>query len=233
MLLSGQTCVKPVFGSAPALHRARAFKSCRPQYSRHVVMMAERPRQDDNPADEAAAKVEDQLQGFVQATKENSGLFQDTISQQAGNKTGKKGSPVDESGAAGGIQSDLSPRRRVFRLSRSNCQVQLHRCLMLIVSWHFAEAMAPGGLVPEITNGRGAMAAMLIAFVKEVTTGKPVAEQIKSDPIFIAIIFGLIIVGSIVPVFRGADLDRKGAGPFTPRAEIWNGRVVSFVADPR
>ncbi|KAL0038857.1 hypothetical protein WJX79_010905 [Trebouxia sp. C0005] len=129
-------------------------------------MMAERPRQDDNPADEAAAKVEDQLQGFVQATKENSGLFQDTISQQAGNKTGKKGSPVDESGAAG-------------------------------------EAMSPGGLVPEITNGRGAMAAMLIAFVKEVTTGKPVAEQIK-----------------------GADLDRKGAGPFTPRAEIWNGRVA-------
>jgi len=31
--------------------------------------------------------------------------------------------------------------------------------------------MSPGGLVPEITNGRGAMAAMLIAFVKEVTSG--------------------------------------------------------------
>ena len=90
----------------------------------------------------------------------------------------------------------------------------------------FAEAMSPGGLVPEITNGRGAMAAMLIAFVKELTTGKPVAEQIKSDPIFIAVVFGLIIVGSIVPVFRGADLNQKGAGPFTPRAEIWNGRVV-------
>ena len=88
--------------------------------------------------------------------------------------------------------------------------------------------MSPGGLVPEITNGRGAMAAMLIAFVKELTTGKPVAEQIKSDPIFIVIVFGLIIVGSIAPVFRGADLNRKGAGPFTPRAEIWNGRVVSF-----
>lgn len=91
-----------------------------------------------------------------------------------------------------------------------------------------AEAMSPGGLVPEITNGRGAMAAMLIAFFKEVTTGKPVADQIKSDPIFIAIVFGAIIVGSIVPVFRGADLNRKGAGPFTPRAEIWNGRVVSL-----
>lgn len=91
-----------------------------------------------------------------------------------------------------------------------------------------AEAMSPGGLVPEITNGRGAMAAMLIAFVKELTTGKPVGEQIKSDPIFIVIVFGLIIVGSIVPVFRGADLNQKGAGPFTPRAEIWNGRVVCF-----
>ena len=90
----------------------------------------------------------------------------------------------------------------------------------------FAEAMSPGGLVPEITNGRGAMAAMLIAFVKELTTGKPVAEQIKSDPIFIVVIFGLIILGSVAPVFRGADLNQKGAGPFTPRAEIWNGRVV-------
>ena len=92
--------------------------------------------------------------------------------------------------------------------------------------------MSPGGLVPEITNGRGAMAAMLIAFVKELTTGKPVGEQIKSDPIFIVVVFGLIVVGSIVPVFRGADLNQKGAGPFTPRAEIWNGRVVcSFLHD--
>ena len=90
--------------------------------------------------------------------------------------------------------------------------------------------MSPGGMVPEITNGRGAMAAMLIAFVKELTSGKPVAEQIKSDPIFIVIIFGLIILGSVAPVIRGADLDRKGAGPFTPRAEIWNGRVVSLCA---
>lgn len=87
--------------------------------------------------------------------------------------------------------------------------------------------MSPGGMVPEITNGRGAMTAMLIAFVKELTTGKQVAEQIKSDPIFILAVFGTIIVASVIPVFRGADLDQKGAGPFTPRAEIWNGRLVS------
>ena len=103
MLLSAQTCVKPVVGRAPALHRARAFRSCRPQHNRNVVMMAERPRQDDNPADKAAAQVEDKLEGFVQATKENSGLFQDTIGQQPGNKDAKKGSIVDESGQAGGV----------------------------------------------------------------------------------------------------------------------------------
>lgn len=65
-------------------------------------MMAERPRQDDNPADEAFAKLEDNLEGFVEQTKENSGLFKDTISQQPGNKAKSKGSPVDESGQAGG-----------------------------------------------------------------------------------------------------------------------------------
>ena len=63
--------------------------------------MAERPRQDDNPADEAFAKLEDNLEGFVEQTKENSGLFQDTISQQPGNKGKGKGSPIDESGQAG------------------------------------------------------------------------------------------------------------------------------------
>lgn len=105
MLLSAQTCVKPVVGRAPALHRARAFRSCRPQYNRNVVMMAERPRQDDNPADKAAAQVEDKLEGFVQATKENSGLFKDTISQQPGNKDAKKGSIIDESGEAGGVHA--------------------------------------------------------------------------------------------------------------------------------
>jgi len=188
MLLAGQTVVTPVVSRASAVHQTRAFRPCRPSL-RRVVMMAERPRQDDNPADEAFAKLEDNLEGAIQASKENSGLFKDTISQQPGNKTGKKGSPIDESGQAG-------------------------------------EAMSPGGLVPEITNGRGAMAAMLIAFVKELTTGKPVAEQIKSDPIFILAVFGTIIVASIIPVFRGADLNQKGAGPFTPRAEIWNGRLA-------
>ena len=105
MLLSAQTCARPVVGRAPALHRARSFRLCRPQYNRNVVMMAERPIQDDNPAEKAAAQVEDKLEGFVQQTKENSGLFQDTISQQPGNRGAGKGSPIDDSGKAGGARS--------------------------------------------------------------------------------------------------------------------------------
>ena len=101
MSLAQQTCLSSTMRSASAFTRARTFRSCRPQ--RHIVRMAERPIQDDNPAEKAAAKVEDNLEGFVQQTKENSGLFQDTISQQPGNKGREKGSPVDESGAAGGI----------------------------------------------------------------------------------------------------------------------------------
>ena len=100
MLLAGQTVLKPVVSRASAVHQTRAFRPCRPSL-RRVVMMAERPRQDDNPADEAFAKLEDNLEGAIQASKENSGLFKDTISQQPGNK-GTKGSPIDESGKAGG-----------------------------------------------------------------------------------------------------------------------------------
>ena len=33
--------------------------------------------------------------------------------------------------------------------------------------------------------------------------------------------FGLIILASVIPIIRGADLSAKGAGPFTPRAEVW------------
>ena len=107
MMLSQQICCRPATHSVPALHRARVFRSCRP--ARHVVKMAERPIQDDNPAEKAAARVEDNLEGFVQQTKENSGLFQDTISQQPGNKDARKGSPVDESGAVGGRVSKYGP----------------------------------------------------------------------------------------------------------------------------
>jgi len=94
----------------------------------------------------------------------------------------------------------------------------------------FADTMSFAGLAPEVINGRGAMVGMLAAFVAELSTRDPVLVQIQRAPVLIIAIFGLIIVGSVVPIVRKADLSAKGAGPFTPRAEVWNGRLamVSF-----
>lgn len=96
----------------------------------------------------------------------------------------------------------------------------------------FADTMSFAGLAPEIINGRGAMIGMLAAFGAELRTHEPVLKQIQTGPVLVLGTFGLIILASVIPIARGADLGRKGAGPFTPRAEVWNGRLamVSFAA---
>ena len=62
---------------------------------------------------------------------------------------------------------------------------------------------------------RAAMFAMLAAFGAEVRTGAPLFVQIQQTPVAIAAAFATIIIASVIPVLRGANLDRDGAGPFT------------------
>mmetsp|Transcript_7330 Transcript_7330/g.21638 ORF Transcript_7330/g.21638 Transcript_7330/m.21638 type:complete len:178 (-) Transcript_7330:1015-1548(-) len=90
----------------------------------------------------------------------------------------------------------------------------------------FADTMSFAGLAPEIINGRGAMVGMLTAFVAELSSRDPVLVQIQRAPVLILAVFGTIILASIIPIVRKADLSKKGAGPFTPRAEVWNGRLA-------
>ena len=59
------------------------------------------------------------------------------------------------------------------------------------------------------------MFAMLAAFGAEVRTGAPLFVQIQQAPVAIAAAFATIIIASVIPVLRGANLDRDGAGPFT------------------
>jgi len=94
----------------------------------------------------------------------------------------------------------------------------------------FADTMSFAGLAPEIINGRGAMVGMLAALGAEINTHQPILKQIQTAPVLVLGAFGTIILASIIPIVRGADLAKKGAGPFTPRAEVWNGRLamVSF-----
>jgi len=82
------------------------------------------------------------------------------------------------------------------------------------------------GLLPEIINGRAAMFAMLAVFGAELNKGTPLFIQIQQAPKAIVATFLIIIAASIIPVVRGADLNIDGAGPFTQRAEVWNGRTA-------
>ena len=66
--------------------------------------------------------------------------------------------------------------------------------------------------------GRAAMLGMLAAFGAELATKEPIAAQAQKAPLLIGATFVTIIIASVIPVFRGADLNQKGAGPFTPRA---------------
>ncbi len=59
------------------------------------------------------------------------------------------------------------------------------------------------------------MFAMLAAFGAEVRTGAPVFVQIQQTPLFIGLAFATIIIASVIPVARKANLDRDGFGPFT------------------
>ena len=59
------------------------------------------------------------------------------------------------------------------------------------------------------------MFAMLAAFGAEARTGTPLFVQIQQTPVAIAAAFATIIIASVIPVIRGANLNRDGAGPFT------------------
>lgn len=100
------------------------------------------------------------------------------------------------------------------------------------VVWN-AEAGSFSGLVPELANSRAAMVGMLAAFGAEVATREPIFVQIQKAPVPILATFALIILGSFAPIIRGADVANiQGAGPFTQRAEIWNGRYGCCTVQP-
>ncbi|KAK9785437.1 hypothetical protein WJX73_010148 [Symbiochloris irregularis] len=96
----------------------------------------------------------------------------------------------------------------------------------------FEEAMSFSGPVPERANSRLAMLAFMAAAGAEIATGSPVAAQLKKSPWLIAGSFVLFMVASVIPILRGEDPNKKGVGPFTPQAELWNGRLamMGFIA---
>ena len=110
------------------------------------------------------------------------------------------------------------------------------------------EANAPSEAKPfsllngmsEIMNGRAAMLGMLAAVVSELSSGKGVWTQIFAryeDGDLVAsssgtsvLLYGFVVVfvtvGSLSHKLQGADPDSRSFGPFSPNAELMNGRLA-------
>ncbi|BBN09292.1 hypothetical protein MPTK1_4g18560 [Marchantia polymorpha subsp. ruderalis] len=85
------------------------------------------------------------------------------------------------------------------------------------------------GAAPETINGRLAMVGILWAAVAEKMSGLTVYEQLYTQGtglVFYMALVPLIAYASIVPMLNGESTDARSFGPFTARAERWNGRLA-------
>jgi hypothetical protein len=76
----------------------------------------------------------------------------------------------------------------------------------------------------ELINGRLAMMGFLWATIQEAQTGDMFLSQALHAPVYHYLWALLWVYASMVPIMHGALLEPFG--PFTPRAEIANGRAA-------
>lgn len=74
------------------------------------------------------------------------------------------------------------------------------------------------------------MLGIVWAFFAEKATGLTVIEQLTAPgqtglPAFIGAV-QLFTYASLIPIFNGESTDARSFGPFTARAERWNGRLA-------
>eukprot|EP01024_Parvocaulis_polyphysoides_P061322 TRINITY_DN677_c0_g1_i3.p3 TRINITY_DN677_c0_g1~~TRINITY_DN677_c0_g1_i3.p3 ORF type:complete len:126 (-),score=32.44 TRINITY_DN677_c0_g1_i3:209-550(-) len=94
----------------------------------------------------------------------------------------------------------------------------------------FGDLMAFSGPAPEIINGRLAMLGFVAAVFAELGSGASVLKQWSIEPTLINATFLLFIIASFVPLVK--NVEEQSFGPFTPKAERWNGRaaMIGFAA---
>jgi hypothetical protein len=88
----------------------------------------------------------------------------------------------------------------------------------------FGDVMNFSGLGPERINGRLAMLGFVAAAGAELSSNEAVTAQISDAAGPIAGAFALFIAASLIPMLKGAKLE--SFGPFTPNAEMLNGRAA-------
>ncbi|KAL3131353.1 hypothetical protein ABBQ38_000638 [Trebouxia sp. C0009 RCD-2024] len=80
------------------------------------------------------------------------------------------------------------------------------------------------GPAPEIINGRLAMLGIIAAAVNEAKYSETVAQQVPHVALRLVLMTLIVSYSSLVPILKGAK--SEAFGPFTPRAEITNGRAA-------
>jgi len=94
----------------------------------------------------------------------------------------------------------------------------------------FLSVFAFDGAAPETINCRLAMLGMVWAFFAEKATGLTVVEQLfnptTSGLVYFVGAVQLFTYASLVPIMNGESTDARSFGPFTARAERWNGRLA-------
>lgn len=88
-----------------------------------------------------------------------------------------------------------------------------------------SDLMAFTGGVPEIVNFRLAMFGFVAALGSELASGESVVNQFKHEPTGVLLAVILFTSASFIPFLYGAS-KKESFGPFTPQAEIMNGRAA-------
>eukprot|EP00873_Tetraselmis_striata_P007716 jgi/Tetstr1/427980/TSEL_018053.t1 len=87
------------------------------------------------------------------------------------------------------------------------------------------DAMAFTGPAPEVINGRLAMLGFVAALGAELATGETVGSQFSSIPGPMFFLVCLLTSASLIPLIKQGKKELT-FGPFTPRAEMLNGRAA-------
>lgn len=90
--------------------------------------------------------------------------------------------------------------------------------------------MSFGGAAPELTNSRLAMLGFVAATGAEISSGESILRQILDEPSLVNLTIVAVIIASLAPALQGRQAEAYG--PFTPQAEILNGRaaMIGFAA---
>ncbi|EFN56618.1 hypothetical protein CHLNCDRAFT_21915, partial [Chlorella variabilis] len=86
------------------------------------------------------------------------------------------------------------------------------------------ELMAFSGPAPELINGRLAMLAFIAALGAELSSGEGVLRQFAEEPTGVFLAAVTFAAATLIPLMSSTK--REAFGPFTPSAEMLNGRAA-------